>query len=85
MPYKSKSKKYAARKAFLKRNPGKIPVKIISGGEIQTFSIIYIKSKYKMSRSQYNEILRIQSGLCAICREKRVLCVDHCHKTGKMM
>jgi hypothetical protein len=59
----------------------------------------YIKDKrlrrlYGISLEQYNALHNAQGGTCAICgeSEKRInkfgvsldLCVDHCHKTGKV-
>lgn len=50
---------------------------------------------YEQAVLTYNEILKSQNGVCAICKEKetelstysglpRRLCVDHCHTTGKI-
>lgn len=35
-----------------------------------------------LTEDQYDEILKSQGGLCAICksRSSKTLCVDHCHK-----
>ena len=47
-----------------------------------------LKSKYNLSREQYNELLITQNHKCAICSvdEKEVpkgkLVVDHCHETN---
>jgi hypothetical protein len=41
-------------------------------------------NKYGITIEQYEEILKKQSGLCAICNRKKRLCIDHCHKTGKV-
>lgn len=48
----------------------------------------YLKKKYGMSLTEYNEMLDSQGGVCKICNkptanDKR-LCVDHCHKTLKV-
>ena len=52
--------------------------------------------KYGITSEQYDEILLKQEGCCAICKKheselKKVgnkifytLCIDHCHKTGKV-
>ena len=43
--------------------------------------------KYKMTTSQYFEMLSSQNNVCAICgknEEHRRLAVDHDHKTGKV-
>lgn len=46
-----------------------------------------IKAKYGITLEDYNEILSMQSGKCAICgmtteEHGMRLHVDHCHKTG---
>lgn len=49
-----------------------------------------IFAKYKITIAQYESMSLKQSGKCAICfaspEDVRygVLCVDHCHKTGKV-
>lgn len=49
-----------------------------------------IFGKYKITMSQYEALSRKQSGKCAICfaspKDMRygVLCIDHCHRTGKI-
>ena len=49
--------------------------------------------KYNISLGVYEEMLKLQGGLCAICREPettklrgtvKCLCVDHDHKTGEV-
>ena len=45
----------------------------------------YLRLKYKITLSRYDELLRSQKNRCAICRqrpEKRRLAVDHDHATG---
>lgn len=47
-----------------------------------------LKRRYGITAEQYDEMLRRQNGLCAICRatsrDGRTLVVDHCHKTGEV-
>ena len=46
-----------------------------------------LKSKYGLSLSDYDRLLVIQGGGCAICNRKpgtRPLHVDHSHETGKV-
>ena len=47
---------------------------------------IYLKCTYKISLEQYKALLEKQTNVCAICFkvDKRRLCVDHSHKTGKV-
>lgn len=53
-----------------------------------------IKRKFNLTREQYNEKLRLQNFVCAICEKPETapnrasgikgLAVDHCHTTGKI-
>jgi len=52
-----------------------------------------IKMKYGISIEEYERLLRLQDGRCALCRKHEVrrlrgniarLSVDHCHVTGKV-
>lgn len=47
-----------------------------------------LKYKYGISQEIYDEMLEAQNGKCAIClnspKSGRILCVDHCHRTGKV-
>ncbi len=45
--------------------------------------------RYNLSIEQYEDMLKLQNGVCAICLgkptgKKTRLCVDHCHDTGKV-
>lgn len=43
--------------------------------------------KYNITKSEYDNMVKEQNNKCAICNKKnlnRNLCVDHCHKTGKV-
>lgn len=46
----------------------------------------YLKRKFGISLSEYEDMLVKQSGVCAICgkpeQTDRSLAVDHCHETG---
>lgn len=44
-----------------------------------------LKKRFNISLDEYKEMLEIQDGKCAICKNVttiRQLAVDHCHKTG---
>lgn len=53
---------------------------------------IHLKSKYGISLIEYNEMLKSQDGVCAVCKQFSVdrsathkrMPVDHCHVTGKV-
>jgi hypothetical protein len=42
--------------------------------------------RYGISQDEYMWLLEHQQGACAICKtaSDRMLCVDHCHSTGKV-
>ena len=47
--------------------------------------------RYGLTREQYEAMLAAQHGGCAVCggtngssRNRKLLCVDHCHHTGKV-
>ena len=43
---------------------------------------------FNLTVEQYDELLKKQEGLCAICHREEIckkrLAVDHCHKTGRV-
>lgn len=44
-----------------------------------------LKRNYGISLDEYEELFKLQDGVCAICHKpdlRRRLCVDHDHKTG---
>lgn len=46
------------------------------------------KRLYGLEPGEYDRMLRVQKGVCAICslppKESKLLGVDHCHTTGKV-
>jgi hypothetical protein len=50
----------------------------------------YLKTKYNLSKDEYNKLLQEHNHKCAICSVDEVdalkgkLYVDHCHNTGKI-
>lgn len=46
-----------------------------------------LKNRYNLTESDYEQMLKEQNGVCAICGrepQKRKLAVDHCHKSNKI-
>lgn len=43
-----------------------------------------LRTKYGMTYEDYEELLAIQEGKCALCETVAMLAVDHCHETGKV-
>lgn len=43
-----------------------------------------LRRKYGLTTAQFDEMSKAQNHLCAICNKKKKLCVDHCHKTGRV-
>lgn len=41
----------------------------------------WVKSKYKLTQEQYEELLR-HNGICDSCGKLPAAHIDHCHKTG---
>jgi hypothetical protein len=46
----------------------------------------HLRKQFGISLEDYNELLQLQAGCCAICKEpaKQTLAVDHNHETGKI-
>jgi hypothetical protein len=40
--------------------------------------------RYRMSLADFDALLARQGGVCATCKKRRPLGVDHCHVTGKV-
>lgn len=43
-----------------------------------------IRQKYGLQEHAYKEMLEKHNYQCDICESKTRLCIDHCHKTGKI-
>ena len=43
-----------------------------------------LKSRYGITVAQFNAMVEQQNGLCACCKQRRPVDVDHCHDTGKV-
>lgn len=43
-----------------------------------------LKRHYGLTLEDYDQILKEQNNVCAICKEDVKLFVDHCHTTGKV-
>lgn len=40
--------------------------------------------RYGITQAQYDEMLIVQGGVCALCQIKPPVDVDHCHSTGEI-
>jgi hypothetical protein len=78
---------------------GPVPVVLHSNGRTLACSVIEHDRAFKKNRKrllagygitedQYNILLEVQNGVCAICKQScpsgRLLAVDHDHKTGRV-
>lgn len=43
-----------------------------------------LRRKYGITQDDVDRMVRAQGGRCAICRKRKKLHVDHCHRTGKV-
>lgn len=43
-----------------------------------------IKFKYGLDKESYIKLKEMSDNKCNICKEEKILCVDHCHETGKI-
>lgn len=58
----------------------------------EKFHAIQLRYDYNLSLEKYKELCKNQKDCCAICKKHKTklkdrgsrLCVDHCHKTGKI-
>ena len=60
---------------------------VASGTRSRCSRIRHLHKKYGLTQSRYDQILKSQNGVCAICRGQpngrfKRLQVDHCHSTG---
>ena len=42
-----------------------------------------LKVRYGMTRKEYDSMMELQEGLCAVCKQRPATHVDHDHVTGK--
>lgn len=40
--------------------------------------------RYGLSPESFNELMKKQSGVCAICKKRETQHIDHCHGSGKV-
>ena len=82
MKSQDKDKWLADQRRYYKNYKSKNPEKVS-----QKDKRVRLKSMFNMTLEEYNDILESQNGRCKICLKEPVnisLCVDHCHKTGKV-
>ena len=44
----------------------------------------HFKKTYGLTSKQVQELKDKQQGLCALCKDRKAISVDHCHKTGRV-
>lgn len=76
---KSKKRKILSTTKWIKNNPEKF----------ELFRLNAKLKRYGISRDQYESLLIIYNFACGICGRhqdglSKDLCIDHCHKTGKV-
>lgn len=95
MPYKDPKRDIERIKKWRKENPDKYKKQEADrryrrrqNGSLESSRLKYL---YGITIEKYNQMMSDQGGVCSICAlagtvkpEKRALCVDHDHKTGKI-
>jgi hypothetical protein len=83
---KNAKRKTEATRKWLNANKDKARAWVVSNHARYRWD--NLKSKYGLTRQQYEDMVTAQSGLCLICSQppngKRGLVVDHCHATGRI-
>jgi hypothetical protein len=88
----------AYMRAWTAKNPDKVSLqnKLYKKRHPEAYRNSELKHHYGITLNEYNELLEKQGGVCAICKNKertvhnkngsrkRMLGIDHCHKTGKV-
>lgn len=70
----------------IEHRPGQHPIRVPQCKDCRSWAMR--KRNYGISRKQYNDLMLLQGGVCAICGEPPRtarggrLYVDHCHATG---
>lgn len=82
----------AKEKRWRERNPEKVKAKSVKWREqnrdkhLAAVRSWQLRNRYGITPEEYDRVLALQSGVCAICKQERTrkfrLCVDHDHKTG---
>ena len=48
----------------------------------QSHKFRLLRSRYGVSRSEYENLMRIAGGVCELCGSGHILSLDHCHQSG---
>lgn len=73
-----REKQKVSQTKWLARNPG--------ANKIHSTREHWLKYKYRITKEQYDERVKVQGGKCAICLKipSEPLHVDHCHESKKV-
>lgn len=86
MPYKTPElRRIGRKKSYIKRkekiNKKEKEYKMLNP---EAFKSRKLKHRYGITLKDFERRLIIQNGLCALCKDKKAVDVDHCHETGRV-
>lgn len=86
MPYATPELRRSARRRSYAANPSRILnyERKRRKEKPGAFRGVQLKRRYGITLADFDRILAEQNGLCAFCKNKPPVDVDHCHETGKV-
>lgn len=86
MPYRDEQERLAAKRRYNRLNREKINAeeRARRAREPNVFRATKPRFRYGIDYDDYRRLYEGQGGLCAVCRIRAAVDVDHCHETGRV-